>query len=488
MNQYQAIPFRPLYYLKLNERSRSLVMKWILLILFIIPSGYLTNYFDLIGVPINVFGFELQITFYFPMIICVLLSLKFGYLWGSIPAYLSTFIVVLLSDMPLYWVLAFSLSDPIGLAMFVMIYRITPANMNLNSFSSIMVFILASFVASLSGSVGSFIWSYTNNVNINDYFSIWQGWWMGGFTNMTLICGLLLYLFSGKIDRWKSKSINVEFVNLESRNSIKLAIISVTILLILFTFLAHQVNMLNVTEKVNLIEDIATRNTILQAIDTINFPVIIYIFILALMGYFIIYFVDYWALRLEKANAALKNKNNLLYDQSIKDNLTKVHNRSYLFDHLPGVIKYLKDTNDSITIMLLDLDQFKNVNDSYGHQVGDMVLKSFTKMVESKLKKEQVFVRFGGEEFIIVTPKMNKKQAAEFASELNHSARESKLIHEEHEIIVNVSIGIYVTDNLTQFIDKMIDKADVALYEAKDKGRDCFVFYTDKKRPPIDDL
>jgi diguanylate cyclase (GGDEF)-like protein len=96
------------------------------------------------------------------------------------------------------------------------------------------------------------------------------------------------------------------------------------------------------------------------------------------------------------------------------------------------------------------------------------------------LNKEQVFVRFGGEEFIIVTPKMNKAQATAFAAELNNNARELKLIHEDHEIIVNMSIGIYVTDNLSQFIDKMIDKADIALYEAKDQGRDCFVFYTDK--------
>lgn len=104
MSRFKPLPFKPIEYLVAGGKKRLFVVFWLLLCLLIIPTGMLTRIFELTGIPINLFGLQLHITVYIPILICVPMCLILGYYWAAIPAYFSTFLVALLGDMPIYWI------------------------------------------------------------------------------------------------------------------------------------------------------------------------------------------------------------------------------------------------------------------------------------------------------------------------------------------------------------------------------------------------
>ncbi len=473
--QYRPIPFKPIKYFRAGGASRRFTIYWLLACFLIVPSGMLTRIFELTGLSITLLGLDLYITIYLPMLICLPMCLVFGYFWAAIPAYFSTVMVAILGDMPLQWIVVFAFANPIGLAMLILIYRTTPAKINLHDIPSVWFFVVASFLSSLSGSIGSFIWTYTNQVNLHDFFRVWQGWWLGGFIQALLICAPLLYVFASSLIQYKKMAFPEIAIHQEKRSTFKLAIILTTMVLILFTWLAFKVGMMNVKDQIDMLSEDSTRALILDALNVIEFPVIIYIFVLAFIGYFVFYFIDYWTLRLEQANTELTKHNDQLYQLSIRDNLTKAFNRGYLFHQMPELIEQAKVQQRALTVMVIDFDHFKKINDQYGHSAGDQVLKAFISEVQKILCEGQVFARFGGEEFVLATHQSASDEAKSLAIDLNELARQMVVHVNDDRIKFTISIGVFVTHDLGMMPDQMIDLADHALYQAKANGRDQYV-------------
>ncbi len=432
----------------------------------------LTRIFELTGITIDVFGLEVYFTIYIPMMFCIPVCLMFGFLWAAIPAYLSTFLVALLGDMPLHWVLVFSFANPVGLAMLAMIYRITPSRINLRSITAYLVFVVASFLSALAGSIGSFIWTYTNQVDIHDFYQVWQGWWVGGLLQAVVISAALLFVFADWVKSWKTTLKTVVKARQDTRNSIKTAVIVITIVLIGFIWLALYFNMLNIGDKLKAVTDLTVRKDVSDAVHVLYFPALVFVFILAFIGYFILYFVDYWAMRLEGINQELATQNKQLYDLSTRDSLTQIHNRAYLFSSMPALLTKAKSKKTDLSIFLFDLDYFKTINDRHGHKAGDLVLQEFTRTISQVVNQQQIFARFGGEEFILVAPDCSLDQAEQYAARLMDAVRQLSVHYKNQEIVFTVSVGVYVTDQLNDAVDHMIDEADKALYAAKQQGRD----------------
>ena len=443
----------------------------------------ITRILELTGIPFTLFGIDFHITVYLPLLICIPICLCFGYIWAAIPAYFSTFFVAYIGDMPINWIIVFSFSNPIGLAMMVMVYRLTPARIDLKTTPSMMFFILVSFLTALSGSIGSFIWTYTNQVNLHDFFKVWQGWWLGGFLQSVFICAPFLYLFSTKLLQIRDKLITKNIEEIDNRSKIKFAIIIVISIIILYVWIAFQINILNIEDKLTMVLQDDIRNDILKATQVINFPVIVFIFIIMFLGYFFFYFTDYWTLRLQglnnellNANTKLTEKNERLYFNSIHDTQTGVFNRTYLFQKLPIHFNEAKQSNTSLTIFMLDLDRFKLINDTYGHQTGDVVLKTFAQMVSKLIPKEMTFARFGGEEFCLIAPNYSLSDGKGLAQRIINDTRNLSIEHLGNKISLTVSIGIREKSQEDTSYDEIIETADKALYQAKENGRDQFYF------------
>ncbi|MDA3946070.1 MAG: ABC transporter substrate-binding protein [Helicobacteraceae bacterium] len=173
---------------------------------------------------------------------------------------------------------------------------------------------------------------------------------------------------------------------------------------------------------------------------------------------------------LEKANKALK----IL---SRTDPLTKIHNRHYFMNQAEKYLDIAQRNRTPLQILMLDLDYFKNINDTYGHPVGDQVLQCFTKAVSERLRKSDLFGRIGGEEFAICLQNSSAEGAIEFAEELCTTVATSACSYdEENTINFTVSIGmVSFTDD--KGLPELLSKADEALYKSKRSGRNQVSVY-----------
>ncbi|MFH1157573.1 MAG: sensor domain-containing diguanylate cyclase [Pseudomonadota bacterium] len=136
--------------------------------------------------------------------------------------------------------------------------------------------------------------------------------------------------------------------------------------------------------------------------------------------------------------------------------------------------------NRPLSILMLDLDHFKRLNDTYGHAAGDKALQRFTTLCCNTLRTVDVFGRWGGEEFVALLPETDAKGAAVIAERLRKIVSQSVLIHNSQRIVVTVSIGIAQYRSGETTIDAPLGRADAAVYDAKKAGRDRISVYRDE--------
>ncbi|MDF2485390.1 MAG: diguanylate cyclase [Herbinix sp.] len=168
-------------------------------------------------------------------------------------------------------------------------------------------------------------------------------------------------------------------------------------------------------------------------------------------------------------NALLNNLNN----RAIKDSLTGIYNRRYINEKLPLDLINASLSDSSISVIMVDIDFFKNVNDTYGHLIGDCTLKSIANTLNRNLKRDNDWVaRYGGEEFLICLPGAHLENAKEMAELIRKKVESTPIDCGDLEFFVTASFGVSsVTPKSGASITLLIEEADKKLYEAKRNGR-----------------
>lgn len=163
---------------------------------------------------------------------------------------------------------------------------------------------------------------------------------------------------------------------------------------------------------------------------------------------------------------------------SLTDPLTGLFNRRYLMAHLAKMLGDASEGNRPLCVLMFDIDHFKNVNDTYGHGVGDEVLVEFSKRLTANLRSFDMAARLGGEEFVILLPNVHRDVAFEIAYRLRKliSDEPFAVSAPEGQIAVTTSIGGVILDDGEDNAERAVDRADKCLYQAKDSGRDCIYF------------
>lgn len=167
-----------------------------------------------------------------------------------------------------------------------------------------------------------------------------------------------------------------------------------------------------------------------------------------------------------------------LKDLSLHDPLTGIFNRKALDFHLSRLYKKQVDSKiPCFSILLIDIDKFKSVNDNLGHDSGDVVLKSFAGTTQKLMRNSDVFGRFGGEEFLVLLPDSSKKGAAQIAERIRSkiSASPISLSDGQQSVPITVSIGVSTFPDDASNIDALLKIADEAMYTAKKSGRNQVV-------------
>lgn len=185
----------------------------------------------------------------------------------------------------------------------------------------------------------------------------------------------------------------------------------------------------------------------------------------------------------EEMRMQLKARDKALFDLAITDGLTGLFNRKYFNDCISLGLKNASRASSPLTLMIIDIDHFKKLNDTYGHQVGDKCLVEMGKILMSILEREtDLAFRYGGEEFAVVLPNMASNDSLMMVKKVWKAIRASSVLVEGKALTFTASIGVASTDVVERYdAFSLIQAADKALYSAKNNGRDCYVVTT-----PID--
>jgi diguanylate cyclase (GGDEF)-like protein len=166
-----------------------------------------------------------------------------------------------------------------------------------------------------------------------------------------------------------------------------------------------------------------------------------------------------------------------LHQQSITDALTRLHNRRYLYETLPREIVRAKRNETSIAVIIVDLDHFKRINDTYGHEAGDMALRWVGNALMKSVRGSDVVCRHGGEEFCIALPEASQESSRAKAEEIRQALQELNLDYCGQPLKITASFGIAVYPEHGTDADTLLRHADEALYDAKASGRNRVIVY-----------
>ncbi|MDR5898563.1 EAL domain-containing protein [Halomonas vilamensis] len=176
--------------------------------------------------------------------------------------------------------------------------------------------------------------------------------------------------------------------------------------------------------------------------------------------------------------SARKNHENQLAYHATHDPLTGLGNRALFEDHLHHDVELAKRHRQQIAVLFIDLDEFKPINDTLGHAIGDRVLINVAKRLETTIRPSDTLCRFGGDEFVLLLPDLlNLKQAEEIGERVIKAVEQPFRI-DEHELHLSASIGIAVSDDQLNNPSELIQHADMAMYKAKKQGRNSVQVFT----------
>ncbi|RDL45305.1 GGDEF domain-containing protein [Marinomonas piezotolerans] len=174
-----------------------------------------------------------------------------------------------------------------------------------------------------------------------------------------------------------------------------------------------------------------------------------------------------------KRTEDLETLNEKLKHLATRDSLTHVLNRGSFFEAAQQQLALCQRQQSTVTFILMDLDYFKRINDTYGHYVGDKVLIHFTQTLQTFLGESDLLGRVGGEEFAILLIETGLDDAFEIADKIRQAISDSVLHVDGHNVTYTVSLGVESSNPEDQRIDELFKRADFKLYGAKGNGRDC---------------
>jgi diguanylate cyclase (GGDEF)-like protein len=168
-----------------------------------------------------------------------------------------------------------------------------------------------------------------------------------------------------------------------------------------------------------------------------------------------------------------------LYRQATRDGLTGLHNRRYFLELLEDELSRSRRHNLVASLLLMDIDHFKAINDKYGHSTGDLVLKEIASLLGRSVRREDTLARYGGEEFILLAPQTEMEGARILGDRLRGLAEKHPFAY-EGGFSVTISVGIATFPRHAQSAEELIESADRALYKAKEGGRNLVYSLDDR--------
>ena len=182
--------------------------------------------------------------------------------------------------------------------------------------------------------------------------------------------------------------------------------------------------------------------------------------------------------RRKRFNLLLRDSVQQTIEMAVTDALTGLNNRRYLDNHLPGMIEKAQTRNAPLSLIICDIDHFKQVNDNHGHDVGDEVIAEFARRIKKNVRNIDLACRFGGEEFVVAMPETDMKTARIVAERIRNEVSVHPFVVDQggKQLAITVSLGVATLESADDTPESLLKRADVGLYQAKRGGRNMVVF------------
>jgi diguanylate cyclase (GGDEF)-like protein len=179
--------------------------------------------------------------------------------------------------------------------------------------------------------------------------------------------------------------------------------------------------------------------------------------------------------RMKNEVATERQRADILGKEVLIDPLTGVYNRRAYGKRISEELQRYLRHKRPFSMLMLDVDHFKSVNDQYGHAVGDLCLKEIIKRIQPLLRQSDFLARFGGEEFVLLLPETVQSGAVEVAEKLRKCIEKTEFLHRGKLVPITISIGATQVMSTDQQTDMLFNRVDKAMYRAKAAGRNCVV-------------
>ncbi len=189
------------------------------------------------------------------------------------------------------------------------------------------------------------------------------------------------------------------------------------------------------------------------------------------------------AQELEALITQLQSEKDRLEELAYSDPLTGLSNRRFFLEETKRAIEYARRYGEPASVLMLDIDNFKLINDEYGHDVGDIALKKLAEVIKRNIRGSDIAARFGGEEFVVFLPRTDERGAELVAERIRRDFKKDPIKVDNREVLTTVSIGVAELDREDD-IEDLIKKADTALYRAKKTGKDKVIRFSSIEENP----
>ncbi len=227
-----------------------------------------------------------------------------------------------------------------------------------------------------------------------------------------------------------------------------------------------------ISEKVTAVLTFRTKDIVITAEEKQQLTIFLTLSMLSGLILFLIYKELKYKANLENKvknrTMELLEVNEKLQDMAYIDSLTGAYNRHYFYEYVKNIISLTKREKTPLSFAMIDIDKFKDINDTYGHDKGDDVLKVLVREIQTNIRESDILVRFGGEEFVLVFPNTSLSQALIISEKLRKIIQNCILVK---DVRFTISIGVSEYIISKDDINSVLKKADTALYEAKNSGR-----------------
>jgi diguanylate cyclase (GGDEF)-like protein len=162
-----------------------------------------------------------------------------------------------------------------------------------------------------------------------------------------------------------------------------------------------------------------------------------------------------------------------IYRMAIFDGLTQIHNRRYFEEFTEREISRALRHDRPLALLIFDVDHFKRINDNWGHLSGDHVLRKMARIVKERVRRDELFARYAGDEFVVVLPETTAAKALAVGESLRALIDETEFVFDGQALPVSISMGVGSLNTANSTPQALVASADEALYRAKDNGRNC---------------